>query len=359
MKKQDFKNVDFVNLVNYLTSINEPKYRAQQILTWVYQRGIEDFSLMSNLSLKLRKNLESNFYISKLKINDRLISKDKTRKYLFKLEDGNLIESVLIPHKDRVTVCLSTQVGCKFACKFCASGALGFVRNLSKSEILNQVLTIKKDIGRDINNIVFMGIGEPLDNYNALLDSIRVINSKYGFNIGQRKITISTVGIIEGIDKLSKEGLQIELSVSLHSAMERKRDEIMSINKKYPIKKLLFCLRHFAKVTKRKVTFEYLLIGGFNTNIDDAKSLLLATKGLDCKVNLIVFNPINISNFTAPTKLEVLFFRDYLSKNNIDVTIRQSRGQDIEAACGQLRLQSTQDNISSTRKNRKLRGGHD
>jgi len=340
MAKRDLKNTDFDSLVNYLSSINEPKYHAQQILSWVYQKGVEDFSLMSNLSLKLRESLENDFYISKLNIKSKLISKDKTRKYLLKLDDGNLIESVLIPHKERLTLCLSTQVGCKFACTFCASGASGFVRNLSKTEILNQVLIIKKDIGRDINNIVFMGIGEPLDNYNALIDSIRIINSKYGFNIGQRKITISTAGIIEGMDRLSKEGLQIELSISLHSAIESKRDEIMPINKKYPLKKLLPCLNNFAKATKRKITFEYLLIGGFNTSIDDAKSLILATKRLDCKVNLIVFNPINISNFSTPTKLEVLFFRNYLLKNNIDATIRQPRGLDIEAACGQLRLQT-------------------
>ncbi|MBL7197761.1 MAG: 23S rRNA (adenine(2503)-C(2))-methyltransferase RlmN [Candidatus Omnitrophica bacterium] len=338
--KKDIKLLTLEELAAYLQSSGYPKYHAKQILSWIYQKRVEGFSLMSNLSLGLRKKLESDFYLSQFNINKRLISTDGTRKYLFGLEDGNIIESVLIPHKDRVTACLSTQIGCKFSCKFCASGALGFVRNLNHAEILNQILAIKKDISKDISNIVFMGIGEPLDNYDVFLSSIRVINAKFGFNIGQRKITISTTGLIDGIKKLSQEGLQIELSVSLHSAIDSKRDKIMPINKKCPLKKLLPCLKEFVRLTKRKITFEYMLIGGFNTTIDDAKSLISITKGLNCKINLIPFNPMHKSNFIAPTKLEILFFRDYLSKNKINVTIRQSRGQDIEAACGQLRLYS-------------------
>jgi len=338
--KKDIKNLTLKEFINYLEELGYPKYHAKQILSWIYQRGTEDFSLMSNLSLKFRKDLQKYFYLSLFNIKKLLVSKDKTKKYLFELEDGNAIESVLIPHKERNTICLSTQVGCKYACKFCASGALGFTRNLSQSEILNQVISIRKDTGKNINNIVFMGIGEPLDNYDALLNSIRIINAKYGFNIGQRKITISTVGYIDGIRKLSKEGMQIELSVSLHSAIDSKRDKIIPINKKYPLKELLSCLKDFAKLTKRKVTFEYMLLGEFNTSVDDASKLVSFANGIDCKVNLIPFNPTQIGHFLAPKKLEVLFFRDYLSKHHVDVTIRRPRGQDIEAACGQLRLRN-------------------
>jgi 23S rRNA (adenine2503-C2)-methyltransferase len=336
--KKDLKNITVNELIAYLVDVKENKYHARQILSWIYKRGVENFSLMSDLSLGLIKKIEDVFYLSQLNLLQKQISKDGTRKYLLELEDKNIIESVLIPHTDRVTACLSTQVGCKFACQFCASGALGFKHNLSQAEILNQIMKIRKDIGRDINNIVFMGIGEPLDNYDVVLSSIRVINARYGFNIGQRKITISTAGLIDGIDKLSNEGLQIELSVSLHGAIDAKRDKIMPINKKYPLAKLLPCLKNFAKKTKRKITFEYMLMGGFNTTIDDARKLVSLIKGVDSKINLIPFNPICASSFIAPTKLEILFFEDFLLKNDIDVTIRKPRGQDIEAACGQLRL---------------------
>jgi 23S rRNA (adenine2503-C2)-methyltransferase len=293
---------------------------------------------MSNISLLLRKKLEEDFYISHLNLIKKFISKDRTRKYLFELEDKNRIESVLIPHKERNTACLSTQVGCKYACRFCASAAAGFLRNLNQAEILNQIIAIKKDIKDNINNIVFMGMGEPLDNYDTLLNSIRIINAKYAFNIGQRKITISTCGLVDGIKKLAREGLQIELSVSLHSAIDSKRDQIVPLNKRYPLEKLLSTIKEFIKLTKRKITFEYILLGGFNTGLEDAKGLLDFTKGLDCKINIISFNPVDSAGFSAPTKLEALFFRDYLLKRDIDVTIRQARGQDIEAACGQLRL---------------------
>ncbi|MFC1645957.1 23S rRNA (adenine(2503)-C(2))-methyltransferase RlmN [Candidatus Omnitrophota bacterium] len=336
--KKDLKTLTLKELSAYLRDSGYPEFHAKQIFSWLYQKEVDDFYLMSNLSANLRKQIASDFYLSQFKVDKKLVSKDGTRKYLFELEDGNVIEAVLIPHKDRNTVCLSTQVGCKFSCSFCASGELGFVRNLNQAEMLNQILSIRKDIKKDINNIVFMGIGEPLDNYDVLLSSIRIINAKYGFNIGQRRITISTAGLIDGIKKLSREGLQVELSVSLHSAIDSKRDKIMPISRKNPLDKLFPCLKDFTKRTKRKITFEYLLIGEFNTKLDDAKKLVSGIKGIHCKINLIPFNPIGKGNFMAPKKLEVLFFKDFLSKNKVDVIIRQSRGQDIEAACGQLRL---------------------
>ncbi|MDD5005041.1 MAG: 23S rRNA (adenine(2503)-C(2))-methyltransferase RlmN [Candidatus Omnitrophica bacterium] len=336
--KKDIKTLTLKELAGHLEELKYPKYHAQQIFSWLYQKGAGDFSSMSDLSLKLRRDLEKVFYISNFILKEKLISRDGTIKYLFELEDKNIIESVLIPHTERNTVCLSTQVGCKFSCQFCASGALGFVRNLNQAEILNQILFIKSDTKEDITNIVFMGIGEPLDNYDTVLNSIRAINAKYGFNIGQRKITVSTAGVVEGIKKLSREGLQIELSVSLHGSTDGKRDKIMPINKKFPLKKLIPAIKEFAKLTKRKITFEYMLLGGFNTTIEDARQLISLTKGINCKVNLIPFNATGQGDFLSPAKLEMLFFRDHLLKNKTDVTIRQPRGQDIQAACGQLRL---------------------
>lgn len=337
--KQDIKNITFAQLASYMKEHRESSYRTQQVFSWLYQKRASEFALMKNLSKGLFDNLENDFYISELILKEKLISSDGTQKLLFKLEDANIIECVIIPYKQKNTLCLSTQVGCKYACEFCASGKLGFVRNLTQAEILNQIISVRKILGIDrINNIVFMGIGEPLENYENVLGSIRIINSKYGFAIGQRKITISTAGVIDGIKRLSQEGLQIELSVSLHSADDSKRSKIMSINKKYPLSKLIPCLREFVRITKRKVTFEYMLLGGFNTGLKDAQSLIKLIKGINCKVNLIAFNLICDTGFLAPIKLEVLFFRNYLLKNHIDVTVRQPRGQDIQAACGQLRL---------------------
>jgi 23S rRNA (adenine2503-C2)-methyltransferase len=336
--KKDLKSLALTELAAYLEKLKYPKYHAQQIFSWLYQKEVTNISSMSNLSLGLRSKLKDGFYISQLNLVKKQVSQDSTRKYLFELEDKNTIESVLIPHPERNTTCLSTQAGCKYSCKFCASGAAGFVRNLNQAEILNQILSIKKDIKDSINNIVFMGIGEPLDNYDTLLNSIRIINSKYGFNIGQRKITISTAGLTDGIKKLAREGLQIELSVSLHSAIDSKRSCIIPLNKKYPLDKLSSALKEFAKLTKRKITFEYILLGGFNTLPEDAEALVKFTRGLDCKVNIIPFNPVQDTEFYPPNKLESLFFKDYLVKHNVDVTVRQPRGQDIEAACGQLRL---------------------
>ncbi|MFC1752718.1 23S rRNA (adenine(2503)-C(2))-methyltransferase RlmN [Thermoproteota archaeon] len=337
--KSDLKNFNFDQLADYLKKINQPKYRAQQIFSWMYQKGVSDFSLMLNLSKAFTKEIEQDCFISTLSVKERFSSRDGTKKYLFALDDGHTIESVLIPFQERNTVCVSTQVGCKYACEFCASGKLGFIRNLTQSEILNQIGFIKNELkGKRISNIVFMGIGEPFDNYDNVLHSIDIINSPYGFNIGQRKITISTAGVIDGIKRLGREGLQVELSISLHSADEKKRSSIMPINRKYPLTKLKPVLKEFIKLTKRKITFEYMLLGGFNVGEDDAERLVSYIRGLHCCVNLIPCNPVSKSQFKQPDKLEALFFKDYLIKNKVEVTIRKPRGQDIQAACGQLRL---------------------
>ena len=336
---QDLKDLTFDQIADYVRGCGQPPYRAQQIIPWLYKKQINDFSKIGNIPAEFKQRLTQDFYLSEIVLKKKQLSKDQTQKFLFELGKGELIESVLIPAQKRNTACLSTQVGCKYACEFCASSELGFIRNLSQAEILNQILYIAKELKQNrISNIVFMGSGEPLDNYDNVLKSIRVITSPLGFSIGQRKITISTSGVADGIRRLSKEGLQVELSVSLHSADENKRNQIMPINKKYPLSVLIPAIKEFIAKTKRKITFEYLLLGGFNTTIEDANSLIRLLRGVHCKINLIAYNDICAeARFSSPKKLEVLFFKDYLEKNKIEATFRKPRGQDIFAACGQLR----------------------
>ncbi|MBM3249605.1 MAG: 23S rRNA (adenine(2503)-C(2))-methyltransferase RlmN [Candidatus Omnitrophica bacterium] len=337
---QDIKDLNKEELSALLKKWQEPVYHAGQILSWIYKKGAADFSRMSDLSLSLREKLKEGFYILGLKPVSTRKSEDDTEKLLFELKDGNLIESVIIPAKERTTGCVSTQVGCKSGCRFCASGMLGFKRNLSAGEILEEVLQMNTYIlpGK-LTHIVFMGIGEPLDNYDNVLKAIRIINSDYSFNIASRRITISSCGIIPGIRKLAKENLQVELSISLHAAEDKTRSELMPVNKKYPLKELMACLREYISETDRQVTFEYVLIRGLNADLQSAVSLSKILKPLKlCKVNLLPANPIEELGIEPPGKLEILFFRDYLLKKGINTTLRMPRGRDIEAACGQLRL---------------------
>lgn len=339
MKQQGITGLTLLELTGLLAEEGQQSFHAKQIYNWIYKKGILDFSSMSDLPAGLRKRLEERFSIAELKLVKTLCSQDKTTKHLFRLPDNSLIESVIIPTRERVTACISTQAGCKLSCKFCASGLLGFVRNLNTAEIVEQVLQLKnfsKD--RRITHIVFMGIGEPLDNYSNVIKAIRIINSKEGLNIGARRITISTCGIIPGIEKLQDEGLQIELSISLHAPCDEIRSRIMPINKKYPIKKLMGALRRYIKSTNRQVTFEYILIKDLNSDLQSAQLLSTILKGLNCKVNLIPANTIKEFDIFAPSKSEALLFKETLLRNKVNVTLRRPRGQDIEAACGQLRL---------------------
>ena len=366
MARSDLKDLSLKELEDFLKANEYPAYHARQIFSWVYQRGAEDFSFMSDVPLNLRNLLESNFYIGRLKLVKRETSRDGTEKFLFSLEDGNAIESAIIPTLKRKTACLSTQVGCRFKCGFCASGISGWQRNLTVAEIVNQLMLLnslvsperiipnfcKLKIG-DINieskipkfhrgnfgitHIVFMGTGEPLDNYENVLKAIRIINSPRALGIAARRITVSTCGIIPGIEKLAKENLQIELSVSLHAADNATRDKLMPVNKKYPLEKLIAACKQYAKTTKRQVTFEYILIKGMNCDLKSAANLTKFLKGWDCKINLIPYNPIKEFDFAPPAKLETLFFQDRLIKSGIRAMIRLPRGTDIQAACGQLR----------------------
>lgn len=339
MTIKDIKDLNIKELECELAGFKQPRFHAKQIFSWIYKKGEKDFAKMSDLPEKLRDILKKNFSVNTIFLLKKIKSIDGTEKLFFELRDGNHIEAVMIPSEDRVTGCVSTQAGCKFNCKFCASGVLGFKRNLTCGEMIEEALSLKDNCGdKKLTHIVFMGTGEPLDNYDNLLKAIRLINCRDGLNIGARRLTISTCGIIPGIERLSGEGLQIELSVSLHASDDKTRSLIMPLNKVYSLKALLDCCRRYIEKTNRQVTFEYILIKGINSDLQKAENLTKILKGLNCKVNLIPCNPIEELNVEPPNKLEILIFKDFLLKSGINVTLRKPRGKDIEAACGQLRL---------------------
>ncbi len=336
---ESIKNLTLKDLETVLKEWGRPFFHARQIFSWIYQKGAGNFEEMSDLPAELRKRLKENFYLSELKLAQRQESRDATEKFLFELKDGNLIEAVSIPAEGRVTGCISSQVGCKFACRFCASGMAGFKRDLSCAEMLEEALYLRDNSrSNKLTHLVFMGAGEPLDNYDNVIKAIRIINSREGMNIGARRITISTCGIIPGMKRLSGEGLQIELSVSLHSPDDKIRSQLMPVNKKYPVRDLIAACREYAAKTNRQITFEYILIQGLNAELGSAAKLSRLLRGLNCKVNLIPVNPVKELAVEPPNKLDILYFKDYLAKHDINVTLRKSRGQDIDAACGQLRI---------------------
>jgi len=336
---RDIKELALDELGPILKEWGFPVFHARQIFAWLYKKGAADFNQMSDLSQDLRECLQARFYLFGFTTVSTLRSCDGTTKFLFKLKDASLVEAVTIPEESRVTTCLSSQVGCKFACNFCASGLTGFKRNLTCGEIIEQLCHLKNSSHDNrITHVVFMGTGEPLDNYDNVLKAIRIINSESGFSIGARRITISTSGIPPAIERLSGEDLQIELSVSLHAASDKTRTRLMPINKKYPLRALLKACRAYIRKTNRQITFEYILIKGINSDLPSARELSTLLRGLNSKVNLIVCNSVKELGILPPNKLEVLLFKNQLIKSGVHVTLRRSRGEDIEAACGQLRL---------------------
>jgi len=341
MIKTDLKDLTRKNIAEVLKTKNHPQYAADQLFNWIYKKRIEDFSKMSNLSQRLKTDLENSFYFSKINLIKALISKDTTEKFVFKLKDNSLIESVLIPGKDnRLTLCLSTQVGCKFNCKFCVSGSKGFKRNLKTSEIINQFTFIQNYLpDKKITNIVFMGIGEPLDNLRNLIPALEILMDEKGIYFGKRKICISTSGIIPGIDELSQTNLGIRLSISLHSAINETRSEIMPVNRKYPLKELLKTCQKYSLKYKIPLTFEYTLIAGVNDSIPEAKALAKLAKKTNYKINLIAYNPSGFSSFFEPSSKNIDEFKKILDNNQIFYTFRKPMGQDIKGACGQLRAE--------------------
>jgi 23S rRNA (adenine2503-C2)-methyltransferase len=336
---QDIKELSLRELEDKLLSWGNPKYHAKAIFNWIYQKGAYEFSAMTNLPAPLRKTLADEFSILSLALAEMQESIDGTTKFLFELRDKNLVEAVNIPADKRSTGCISSQVGCKFSCFFCASGLQGFKRNLNCGEILDEVLYLKNNTDRILTHIVFMGTGEPLDNYENVLKAIRVINSPEAFNIGARRITISTCGIIPGIERLQKEQLQIELSISLHAADDKIRSQIMPVNKKYPLAELIKACQEYTAKTNRQITFEYILIKGLNADLAAAQDLATLLKSVRlAKVNLIPANSVPELKIAPPGQREIDIFKEHLFKAGINVTLRRERGQDIDAACGQLRL---------------------
>ncbi len=338
MKKKDIKNFALDELKEEFENSGEKRFRATQLFHWVYKKGVENFNDMTDLPVAFRKFLCDNFYLRNIELLKFIKSKDGTEKYLFKLEDGNVIESVLIfSNKRKITECISSQVGCKYNCLFCESGKKGFTRNLRVSEILYQVLFIKKKMKSNPHNIVFMGIGEPLDNYDNVINAIYILNSKEAFNIGARKITISTCGIIPAIKKLQECNWQVELSVSLHAPEDKLRSYLMPVNNKYPLFDLIEVCRDYAKKTNRQITFEYILIKGVNDSLDYADKLAKLIGGFNFKINLITFNPAPGSLLQASDIHQIKSFKEKLVAKEIPTTIRVSKGSDIFAACGQLK----------------------
>ena len=336
LDKKDIKNFTLEEFKKELENISEPSYRAEQIFSWIYKKGVSDFNAMNNLPKPFRDKLSQSYLAGEIKLLKHLKSVDHTEKFLFELIDGNLIETVLIYAWNRKTLCISTQAGCKFACSFCASGMNGFKRDLNVSEILSQIMSIEHNLKHKITNFVFMGMGEPFDNYDNVSKAIKIMNSKKAMGIAARRITVSTSGIIPGIEKFKELGLQVNLSISLHAATNELRDKLMIVNKKYPLEKLLKTCEDYMENGGRMLTFEYILIKGVNDSQKDADELARIAKGLKAKVNLIAYSPISGLNFQAPLERDVKIFEDKLLKKGVSVTVRDSKGKDILAACGQL-----------------------
>ncbi len=342
MLKKNIKNFDIDSLKVELEKIGEKKYRAEQIFRWLFQVNVKSFDEMTNLSIELRNKLEELFVVGCFKIEKKLVSKDGTKKYLFDIQDNdhNMIESVLMEYHHGYSVCVSSQVGCKMGCKFCASTGIPFGRNLEPGEIVEQILAIERDENIKISNIVFMGIGEPLDNFDNVMKAISIINDPKGLNIGARHISVSTSGIVPKIYELADKHLQCTLSVSLHSSNNTTRSSMMPINNRYPIETLMEACKYYISKTNRRISFEYALAKDNNDNIQDAKELVSLLHGMLCHVNLIPINKIDNEKYQKSTNENIIRFRDYLNDHGIVATIRRELGSDISAACGQLRKQN-------------------
>ena len=339
---ENFLGTSEKTLKKYFEEWDVEPYRVHQIFTWVYHKEIRSFDLMTNLSKSLRQKLNEHFYFSLPGLQEKFSSQDGSIKYLFELDDGSTIESVWMPSDDRKTLCISTQVGCRLACSFCMTATLGLKRNLTAGEIIGQILQVNEDLDETnrVTNIVVMGMGEPLDNYQPLVDALRLMVSPECMKISNRKITLSTSGLVDKIKDFQEENIHVNLAISLNATRDEVRDQIMPINKKYPIDVLLDTLRNYPLKPNRKLTFEYVLLSGINDTDEDAKRLARLLKGIPSKINLIPFNRIEPSDYHPPSESRVLSFQNYLLSQNYSVFIRKNRGTDILGACGQLAAQS-------------------
>lgn len=336
MERKDIKSMTFDEIVSDFLNISEKKYCAKQVYEWIV-KGADSFEEMTNLSKPFRKKLNSVYEIPKVLIETKRISSDGTIKYLFKMPFGGYTESVIMKYKHGNTICISTQVGCKMGCAFCKTGELGFKRNLLPSEMIGQIQEAEKDMNAKISNIVLMGMGEPLDNYENVVKFLKMISSENHLNIGMRHISLSTCGIVDKIYKLAEENLQLTLSISLHASDDETRKKIMKIAGRWSINELLEACKHYIDKTGRRISFEYIMIDGVNDRLADAQRLAKLLKGMLCHVNLIPLNGENKANLKRSPKNHIYRFKSALEAENISVTVRRTLGEDIEGACGQLR----------------------
>ena len=334
---KNIKDYNLDELQEELINMGEKKFRAEQIFKWIYKEKVKSFDEMTNLSIELREKLKENYTMCNYNILKKQESKDGTKKYLFDVFDGNAIETVLMQYHHGKTVCVSSQIGCKMGCKFCASTGIQFVRNLTAGEIVEQILAVEQDINDKISNIVFMGIGEPLDNYDNVIKAIKIMNNPKGLEIGTRHISISTSGLVPRIYDLANEKIQCTLSISLHATTDEKRSSMMPVNNRYNIEELMKACKDYIKITNKRISFEYALAKDNNDNLEDAQRLVDLLKGMLCHVNLIPINKIENGKFSKSTNENILKFRDFLNEHGIVATVRRELGSDIDAACGQLR----------------------
>ncbi len=334
MEKIDIKDFCLEELENFLQGLGKERYRAKQIFKWLYQKGAASFDEMTNLSKEFRGALSERVRVSSLVQEQVEVSVDGTKKFLFVLEDGSSIESVLIPEEDRATLCVSTQVGCAMGCTFCLTGTFRLTRNLRCAEIVNQVCAIQKT--ERITNIVLMGMGEPLANLENVIRALKIMISADGFQISNRRVTVSTSGLVPEMEKLGK-AVTVNLAVSLNATKDEQRDQLMPINRTYPLAALLAACRNFPLPNRRMITIEYVLVRGINDSLDDAKRLVRLLRGIPVKVNLIPFNEFEGCDYQCPEQQAIDRFHGYLLEKNLTVITRASRGADISAACGQLR----------------------
>lgn len=338
MEKLDIKSLTLEELTEAIRQMGDKPFRAKQIYQWLHQKLVADFDEMSNLSKPLREKLKEQFTLTALYPADVKISQiDGTRKYLFRLEDGNVIESVWMQYHHGNSVCISSQVGCRMGCRFCASTLDGLERNLTTAEMLDQIYRIQTLTGERVSNIVIMGSGEPLDNYDNVIRFLRMISDENGLNISQRNITLSTCGIVPNILRLAEENIQITLALSLHAPNDEVRKTLMPIANRYSLKEILPACQTYFEKTGRRLTFEYSLVSGVNDNLDEAKALTSLLKNMHGHVNLIPVNPIKERDYRQSDRKAIEAFKSYLEKNGINVTVRREMGRDINGACGQLR----------------------
>ena len=338
MKKTDIKSLSLPQLVREMEQIGEKKFRAAQLYEWMHKKLAEDFAEMTNLSLSLREKCAEHFELTVLHAVQVQESKqDGTKKFLFELPDGNMVESVLMRYHHGNSVCISSQVGCKMGCKFCASTLGGLVRNLSAGEMLDQIYSVTRYTGERVSNVVVMGIGEPLDNGENLLKFIRMLTDEEGLHMSRRNITVSTCGLVPEIRKLAEENLQITLALSLHGVTDEKRRELMPVAEKYSIAELMDACGYYFEKTGRRITFEYALAGGVNDADEDAEGLIRLAKRLHAHVNLIPVNPVKERRYVSSGKETVRMFQKKLEEAGVNATLRREMGRDIDGACGQLR----------------------